>query len=50
VTLIPFSESGIKTTANQLRAAMAIGAGVAFFLDNEDSSGSEDDEPDANAI
>jgi hypothetical protein len=50
VTLIPFSESGIKTTAHQLRSAMAIGAGVAFFLDNEDSSGSEDDEPDASAI
>jgi hypothetical protein len=50
VTLIPFSESGIKTTAQQLRAAMAIGAGVAFFLDDDESSGSEDDEPDANAI
>ncbi len=51
VKLVPVSETAIKSTAHDLRAMMGIGAGVAFFLDNDDDSmGSEDDEPDGSAI
>ncbi len=51
VKLVPVSDSAIKSTAQELRAALAIGTGVAFFLDNDDDTmGSEDDEPDGSAI